>query len=88
MGKEELIEYWIQSSDSDFGAMTHLFNSGDYAWSLFLGHIVLEKLLKAYCLGSASGEIPFTHDLLRIAEKASLSLSDAQKDFLGPDTTI
>lgn len=47
MKKEELISYWIESSESDFSAMQNLFRSKDYAWSLFLGHLVIEKLIKA-----------------------------------------
>lgn len=44
----ELIKFWIDSSDDDFQAMTHLFEKKDYTWSLFIGHRVLEKLLKAW----------------------------------------
>jgi len=44
----ENIKYWIDSSDDDFQAMTHLFEKGDYTWSLFVDHLVLEKLLKAW----------------------------------------
>ena len=42
----EHVKYWIDSSDDDFKAMIHLFEKGDNTWSLFIGHIVLEKLLK------------------------------------------
>ncbi|MEI6091420.1 MAG: hypothetical protein WCR42_13275 [bacterium] len=28
--------------------MEHLFESGDYSYSLFIGHLVLEKILKAH----------------------------------------
>ena len=48
MEKEELILYWTESSEQDFRAMKHLFEKGDYHWSLFIGHLVLEKLIKAY----------------------------------------
>ena len=45
MTKEEIIEYWITSSDKDFAAMEHLFKSQDYSWSLFIGHLVIKKLI-------------------------------------------
>lgn len=48
MTKEEIISYWTESAEQDFKAMGHLFENGDYHWSLFVGHLVLEKLLKAY----------------------------------------
>jgi len=44
---EYVISYWIESSDKNFQTMGNLFNSGDYDWSLFIGHLVIEKLLKA-----------------------------------------
>ena len=47
MNKLELIKYWEETSDKDYITMQHLYNSGDYHWSLFIGHIVIEKLLKA-----------------------------------------
>lgn len=43
----KIIQHWNQSSDNDFETMIHLYESGDYTWALFIGHIVLEKLLKA-----------------------------------------
>ena len=48
MNKEDVFRYWVVSSDNDFKAMLHLFEKGDYSWSLFIGHLVMEKLLKAY----------------------------------------
>ena len=43
----EHIKYWSDSSDNDFQAMTHLFEKRDYTWSLFIGHLVLEKLAES-----------------------------------------
>jgi len=82
MDQEEIIRYWIKSSDKDFKTMSHLFKQKDYAWSLFLGHLVLEKLLKAWYVKSVDTKIPLIHDLLRIADKAKLKLSPDQRDFL------
>jgi hypothetical protein len=48
MDKVELIIYWKETSDKDYDTMRHLFNTGDFHWSLFVGHIVIEKLLKQY----------------------------------------
>lgn len=47
MTKDEIIQYWIDSSEVDFKAMESLFANGHYVWALFTGHLVLEKLLKA-----------------------------------------
>lgn len=56
--------------------MQHLYNSGDYHWSLFIGHIVIEKLLKACYVKFIDDKVPFTHDLLRLAKLAGLEIDD------------
>lgn len=43
----EHIKYWIDSSLSDIPAMDNLFNNPHYHWALFIGHLVIEKYLKA-----------------------------------------
>jgi len=82
MNKADLIIYWIESSDRDFVTMQHLFKKKDYTWSLFIGHLVIEKLLKAYYVNNVDNQPPFIHNLLRLAEKSDLKLNEDQKDFL------
>ncbi|MCF6335901.1 MAG: HEPN domain-containing protein [Spirochaetales bacterium] len=88
MNITETIQYWIDSSDQDFIAMEHLYDAGDFSWSLFLGHIVIEKLLKAYFITSNKENPPFIHDLLRIAERANLKLDEEKMDFLDTVTAF
>ncbi|WP_369427803.1 HEPN domain-containing protein [Membranihabitans maritimus] len=42
-----MINYWIESSDRDFETMIHLYEKKEYHWSLFIGHLVIKRLLKA-----------------------------------------
>ena len=79
MTKEEVIQFWVESSDKDFQTMDHLYLSGDYMWSLFIGHLVIEKLLKAYYIRTKDESYPMIHNLLRIAEKAGLDLNEEQQ---------
>ena len=44
---EKTYNHWIETSEKDFSTMINLYNSGDFLWSLFIGHLVIEKLLKA-----------------------------------------
>lgn len=88
MTKDEIAAYWIRASDVDFHAMESLFKNGHYMWSLFVGHLVIEKLLKAYLVKYGSSEIPYIHDLVKIAEKADILLTERQKDFLDEVTTF
>jgi HEPN domain-containing protein len=80
MNKEELLQYWIDSSENDFKAMRHLFEKGDYSWSLFIGHLVVEKLLKGYYIQKVDITPPFIHDLVRLSDKAGLRITEKQKD--------
>ncbi|MBW1679136.1 MAG: HEPN domain-containing protein [Deltaproteobacteria bacterium] len=88
MTKDEIMDYWINSSEIDFLAMETLLNNGHYVWSLFIGHLVIEKLLKAYYVKNVDTDMPYLHDLTKIAEKGNLVLSEKQKDFLDEVTTF
>ena len=84
----EMISYWMKSSDNDFQAMNHLFDKGHYTWSLFIGHLVIEKLLKALYIHTFDANPPFIHDLYRLAEKCAIELDEDQKDILDTITTF
>jgi len=80
--KDKLIEYWITGSDDDYETMIAMFDSKRYSWALFIGHLMIEKLLKAYYVKVKSDYPPFIHNLLRLAEKAEMSLTDDIKKQL------
>ena len=86
--KEKLIKYWIDSSERDFKTMNHLLKKKDYHWSLFMGHLVIEKLLKACYLKMVDNNPPFIHNLTRLAEIADLNMTEEQKDVLVTVTTF
>lgn len=80
--KDKLINYWIEGSDDDFDTMLAMYESKRYSWSLFIGHLMIEKLLKAYFVKVKSDYPPIIHNLLRLAEKSELNLSDDKKEKL------
>lgn len=45
--KAKLINYWSESSDDDYETMIVMFESKRFQWALFVGHLLIEKLLKA-----------------------------------------
>jgi HEPN domain-containing protein len=73
---DKICRYWLASSDSDYDAMQNLYRSKNYNWALFLGHIVLEKLIKACHIKNKHTHAPFTHDLRLLANKAELIMPD------------
>ena len=88
LNKKKLIEYWIKTSEQDYKTMLNLYKTKDFSWSLFLGHLVIEKLLKALYVQNVSVDVPRIHDLLRLSEKAKIKVSEEQKDILDTITTF
>jgi len=82
MTRDEVVRDWVEQSDRDFPAMESLFANGHYMWALFVGHLVVEKLLKAYYVKKVDTNVPFIHNLTKIADLSGLVLSEEQKDFL------
>jgi len=71
MTKKEItdaIKYWEKTAERDYDTMVGLFKIKRYPESLFFGHIVLEKTLKAYVVQKTNEQPPYTHDLLRLVK--------------------
>jgi HEPN domain-containing protein len=82
LNKEQLIEFWLKSSDEDFDTMIVLYENRKYNWSLFVGHLLIEKLLKALYVKVNNDYPPLIHNLLRLAEKCKIEINEEQKIFL------
>ena len=58
MADDTHVTYWLSGAAHDLDAAEALFAAGKYDWCLFIGHLVLEKTLKAYfSLKTAFAEI-------------------------------
>ena len=79
---DKVINHWKITSDEDYKTMIALFKLKTYHWSLFMGHISVEKLLKAYYVKRKKKHSPPIHNLYRIAELSNLDLSDDYADWL------
>ena len=84
MNNIDLMNYWIESSDEDYDTMMYMKAGKKNTWCLFMGHLVIEKLLKAlYAKNNKNAPYaPKSHDLLHLAEKTELELTDRQEDLL------
>jgi HEPN domain-containing protein len=84
MDKQEHIQFWIATAKHDLDAMRRIFESRNYDWALFIGHLALEKILKAlWVKHNESNFPPKTHNLLKLAEDSSVSLSEIDATLLG-----
>ena len=64
MDKESLIQFWVEEAYENCNSMLKMFTIQEYNWSLFVGHLTIEKLLKAYYVKEINEKIPFIHSLL------------------------
>ena len=79
---EEHINYWIESAEHDFATSETLFESGKYDWALFMGHLVLEKTIKALFVKNNDNKIPpKVHNLVLLSELANFKINDETKFF-------
>ena len=85
---EKIYLHWIGQSERDFDTMNTLYNAGDYHWALFIGHLVIEKLLKAKIVKETGSHAPYIHDLRRLAKLSGIEFDDTQKRILDTLTTF
>lgn len=90
MNNIDLMNYWIESSDEDFNVMLDLKEKNRNTYCLFFGQMVIEKLLKALYAKNNKGApyAPKTHDLLYLAEKLNIELTEEQEVTLNKITTF
>lgn len=84
MNNIDLMNFWIENSDEDYDTMIYMKNGKKNTWCLFMGQMVIEKLLKALYAKKNKGApyAPKSHDLLYLAEKMELELTENQKILL------
>jgi HEPN domain-containing protein len=75
------VTYYVTSADDDYQAMNDMFATRHYHWALFMGHLVVEKLFKAFYVQEKAELPPLIHDLRRIGEKAGLAF-DSEKTVM------
>ena len=82
MNNIDLMKYWFESSDSDFDTMKVLFENHKNTWFLFIGHLVIEKLLKGlYAKNNPENPIsPKIHNLILLSQKANLEVPNEIKE--------
>lgn len=80
---QEHIEYWIRSSNDDFEVFNLLLNAEKYLHCLFIGHLCLEKLIKAHWVKDNSNSVPpKIHNLITLLKQTNLKLDKEYLIFL------
>ncbi len=76
---QKIVDLWIAGSDDDFETMIAMLDAKRFSWSLFLGHLVIEKLLKAYFVKINEDYPPYVHNLLKLAIDSKIEITDDLK---------
>jgi HEPN domain-containing protein len=69
---DKQIEHWLAGAAEDLDVACSLVDQGRIRHGLFFAHFALEKNLKAHVCRVRNDIAPPIHNLLRLAERASL----------------
>jgi HEPN domain-containing protein len=81
MTRDEQITYWAEESERDRAVMHSLLENRHYTWALFVGHLVLEKLLKALYVKNVGMQVPQIHNVLKIARTCGWRCPTNRRSF-------
>jgi HEPN domain-containing protein len=73
---------WLAQVDYDIATAEQMLHAGRYIYVIFMSHLALEKALKALVTEETQQLPPRTHNLIDLAQRAQVVLSE-QQDFLG-----
>ena len=74
---------WLAQVDYDIATAEQMLHAGRYIYVIFMSHMALEKALKALVTEETQQLPPRTHNLIDLAQRAQVALSQEQQDFLG-----
>lgn len=69
---EKTVNYWLEGADYDIGVAEAMYKKRKYPYALFMGHLALEKVLKAVVVKTTCKHAPYTHSLEKLARKSKI----------------
>lgn len=88
MTQAQTIKFWLASAQRNWQLANDLYQLQHYDFCLFICHLTLEKLLKAYFIKVNKTDPPYTHNLNKLAKLSFLSPSLNQIKDLAEITTF
>jgi len=84
------VEYWLELCDDDLNAAKAMLKSGNFLWTGFICHLIVEKALKAAIANIASEVPPKSHDLPKLADRTDIcgDMSNEYKSLLNKLTPL
>ncbi|EKD99518.1 MAG: HEPN protein [uncultured bacterium] len=81
MDKDDAVKHWLESAMDNLKLAEDLYKLGHNSWCLFMWHLTIEKTLKAI-ITQHGKDIPYTHDLEKLAKIAELDLTETMANEL------
>ena len=78
MEVKEKVKFWAEEARQSLKVADDLFGLKHYLETLFYCHLALERLLKSKVVEATQKDPLYTHDLVKLSEKANLKLTDEQ----------
>lgn len=78
------VKYWLELADYDIETAEVMYNGGRWLYVGFMCHQVIEKTIRAYWSKIKPDEVPFIHNLLKLAQSCGLvsKISSEQLRFI------
>lgn len=71
---KKTVAYWLEGAKYDLSVANALHEKKKYPYALFMGHLALEKLLKALIVEKTKKHAPYTHSLSLLAEALNMEM--------------
>ena len=73
---DKTISYWLESAKYDLGVAHAMLKTKKYPYALFMGHLALEKILKALVVKKTRTHAPFSHSLPYLLERSGIKMPE------------
>jgi len=84
---EKQVSYWKEAAADDLRVAGKLLAGRETLQALFFAHLTIEKILKAHVCRQTQDYAPMIHNLLSLAQRASIVLSPERRKLLAELTT-
>jgi len=88
MTHSQAADLWVESSERNLKIAHDLMKLKHYDWALYMGQLVLEKILKGLYEKRANHVPPYIHDLVKLAKLANLKLTKSHEENLAEISTF
>ena len=66
---KKTVNYWLKGAEYDLETAEAMLKAKRYPYALFMGHLAVEKLLKALVVKKTENHAPYIHSLPVLAQK-------------------